>query len=286
MKITVLGLGEMGSALASALLNAGYPVTVWNRSAEKARPLVAEGARLATSPEEAVAAGEVVIVNVKGGTVAAELLRTAGLVLPGRTVVDVTDGTSAQVEVTAELVTGHGADYLHGQIMTIAPAVGSPDAVVFYGGPRQVFDRCEPVLRVLGGRATHVSSNPGVSVLYGMAVHDIMWGLLNGFLHAAALLNNAGIRIGDFAEQAEPSLTALPSLFPMLADEIDRAEYAVPFGALQHHLPSVDDLIAESRTRGIDVDLPTYTRNIVAEAIGTGHGKDSYAWLVQHFGGR
>ncbi|MFE3444464.1 NAD(P)-dependent oxidoreductase [Nocardia sp. NPDC059180] len=284
MRVAVLGLGEMGSALAAALLDAGHPVTVWNRSEDKIHPLAVKGAQRATTPEAAVAAAEVVVINVKGGAVATDLLRAAEPALPGRTVIDLTDGTSEQSRTTGQLATEYGADYLHGQIMTIAPAIGSPDAVVFYGGPRPVFDRYETLLRALGGRATHLCSDPGVAVLYGMAVHDIMWGLLNGFLHAAALLGNAGIRIEDFTRHAEPSLSALPSLFPMLANEIDRAEFAVPYGALAHHLPSIDDLITESRARGIDVDLPTHTRNLVAEALDAGHGHDSYARLVERFG--
>ncbi|NEW37811.1 NAD(P)-dependent oxidoreductase [Nocardia cyriacigeorgica] len=282
--VAVLGLGEMGSALAATLVDAGYPVTVWNRSQNKADPLVAKGARRAATPEAAIGAAEVVIINVKGGAVAAELLRAAGSVLPGRTVIDLTDGSSEQSRATGQSAIERGANYLHGQIMTIAPAIGSPDAVVFYGGLREVFHRHEALLRVLGGRATHVSSDPGASVLYGMAVHDIMWGLLNGYLHAAALLGNAGISIGDFSRQAEPSLAALPSLFPMLAEEIDRAEFATQYGALEHHLPSIDDLIAESRARGIDVELPTYTRNLVAKALDAGHAHDSYARLVERFG--
>jgi 3-hydroxyisobutyrate dehydrogenase-like beta-hydroxyacid dehydrogenase len=283
MTVTVIGLGEMGSALATALLDAGHQVTVWNRSKDKTEPLVVKGARLAESPEAAANAASLLIINVQGAAVAAELLRAAGSKLAGRTVVNLTDGTSDQAKSSSDLVTAHGADYLHGQIMTIAPMIGSPDAVIFYGGSRQVFDRHEPVLQVLGGRGTHVSADPSVPLVYGMAFHDIMWGLLNGFLHAAALLSDAGILIGRFSEQAEPSLAALPSLFPMFAAEIDRSEYAASFGALKHHLPSIEDLIAESRARGIDVALPTYTRQIVADALTAGHGDDSYSRLVEHF---
>lgn len=286
MTVAVIGLGEMGSALASAMLKAGHQVVVWNRSADKAEPLVAAGARAAVSPESAVGEARLLILNVQGAAVATELLRSVGTALAGRTVVNLTDSTSDQATAAAALVTAHGADYLHGQIMTIAPAIGSPEAVIFFGGPRRVFDRHEVQLRALGGRATHVSADPSVPAVYGMALHDIMWGLLNGFLHAAALLRDAGISIEHYSAQAEPSLTALPSLFPMLGAEIDRAEYATPFGALKHHLPSLDDLIAESRARGLDEALPAYTRQLVADALAAGHGDDSYSRLVEHFGRR
>lgn len=214
MTVAVLGLGEMGSALATAVLDAGHPLIVWNRSAAKAETLVAKGARLAASPEAAVAEAELVIVNVQGGEIAVDLLRA------------------------------------------------------------------------LGGRATHVSEDPRVPLVYGLAFHDIMWGLLNGFLHAAALLGDAGIPIVRYAEQAEPALAGLPGLFPMLAGEIDRAEFATPFGALKHHLPSLEDLIAESRARGIDTEFPTYTGRLVADTLAAGHGDDSYSRLVEHFGRR
>lgn len=286
MIVAVLGLGEMGSALATAVLDAGHELIVWNRSAAKAETLVAKGARPAESPEAAVGGAELVIVNVQGGTVAEDLLRSVGSALAGRTVVNLTDGPSARATAVAELVSAHDGSYLHGQIMTIAPAIGSPDAVIFYGGPRAVFDRHEPVLRALGGRATHVSEDPRVPLVYGMAFHDIMWGLLNGYLHAAALLGDAGIPVARYAEQAEPALAGLPGLFPILAEEIDRAEFATPFGALKHHLPSLDDLIAESRSRGIDAELPSYTRRLVADAVAAGFGDDSYARLVEHFGRR
>lgn len=283
MSVAVLGLGEMGTALATALLDAGYLVTVWNRSAGKTEPLVAKGAAAAATPDAAVRDAEVVIVNVKGGDVAARLLGEVGAGLADRTVVNLTDGISEQATATARVAAEHGADYLHGQIMTIAPAIGSAGAVIFFGGARDVFDRHEPILRALGGGAAHVSADPATPVLYGMAVHDTMWGLLNGFLHAAALLGKAGLSVTRFAEQAEPSMTGMLGMFSGLAGEIDWGDFATPFGALRHHLPSIDDLIAESRIQGIDDSLPAATRQLVVDALAAGHGADSYSRLVETF---
>src|SRR5437879_8147025 len=60
-RIAFLGLGIMGSPMAKRLLAAGYPLTVWNRTASRAEPLQAEGASVAASPAEAVRDADVVI---------------------------------------------------------------------------------------------------------------------------------------------------------------------------------------------------------------------------------
>ncbi|MEV4624933.1 hypothetical protein AB0J90_01400 [Micromonospora sp. NPDC049523] len=73
------------------------------------------------------------------------------------------------------------------------------------------------------------------------------------------------------------------SYLPSIADEIDRDEYAVQYGGLRHHLPSVEDLVRESRTHGIDDKFPDYTRALVAAAVEAGHADDSYSRLVEHF---
>jgi 3-hydroxyisobutyrate dehydrogenase-like beta-hydroxyacid dehydrogenase len=281
--VTVIGLGEMGSALAAAFLAGGHPTTVWNRTAEKADPLVAKGARLASSVRDAVTASPLVVVSVKGNAVARETLEPGGHDLAGRAVVNLTDGTSAEARAVAEWATDQGSEYLHGQIMTIAPAVGHPEAVIFYGGAETVYRRYHSTLQLLGGRGSLIAADAGVPTMYGMAVHGTMWGTLNGFLHAAALLSIEGIEMKQFLDRAGASISALLSLLPSIADEVDRGEHATPYGALQHHLPSVQDLVQESRARGINDEFPGYTLALIAKAVDDGHATDSYSRLVDQF---
>ncbi|WP_157963798.1 NAD(P)-dependent oxidoreductase [Actinocorallia populi] len=281
--VAVLGLGEMGAAIAGALLAAGHRTTVWNRTPEKAEEAVAGGARRAATVPDAVAAGEVVFISVKGAAAVRKILEEAGGALAGRTVVNLTDGTSAEARETARLAAGSGAEYLHGQIMTIVPGIGHPEAVVFFGGEQAVYDRHRPLLDLLGGKGTLVAADPGVPVLYGMSVHGIMWGLLNGFLHAAALLTDEGVELKRFLDQAAPSLAALMSFLPSIADEVEHSRHAAEYGALRHHHPSVDDLLRESRDRGVDDRLPAHTLSLVARALADGHADDSYSRLVDAF---
>jgi 3-hydroxyisobutyrate dehydrogenase-like beta-hydroxyacid dehydrogenase len=282
MAVTVLGLGEMGSALAAAFLAGGQRTTVWNRTPGKADALVAKGAVGASSAEEAVRGGDLVVVNVKGNEAARSILASAGS-LAGRVVANLSDGTSGEARELAEWAASRGAQYVHGQIMTIAPAIGHPDSVVFYGGDEVAFKRHREVLLLLGGRGTFLGDDAGAPALFGMAMNGTMWGTLNGFLHAAALLSSQGVEVKRFVEAASASLTGLLGYLPSLAEEVDRGEYAVPFGALKHHLPAVDDLVRESRERGIDVGFPSYTLELVRAAVEAGHGDDSYSRLVERF---
>ncbi|AXB45624.1 NAD(P)-binding domain-containing protein [Amycolatopsis albispora] len=276
--ITVLGLGEMGHALAAAFAAGGHPTAVWNRTPGKAP----SGTREAATVADAVAAGGLIVVSVKGNEVARTLLESAGD-LRGRSVLNLTDGTSDEARSVADWAVSAGVAYLHGQIMTIAPGIGHPEAVIFFGGNASVHKGHSEALALLGGRGTYISADPGAPTLYGMAVHDTMWGALNGFLHAAALLTDAGIQVSDFLDKATPSVSALLSHLPSLASEVDSGSFALEFGALQHHLPSLADLVRESKARGIDAEFPAYTQNLVTRAIASGHANDSYSRLVDHF---
>src|SRR4051794_39167938 len=93
--VTVIGTGNMGSALARAFIDAGNEVTVWNRTASKALPLAEQGARVADDAAAAVAASDVVVVCLaQYDQVEAALWEAAdGDVLPGRTIVNLTWGS-------------------------------------------------------------------------------------------------------------------------------------------------------------------------------------------------
>lgn len=274
--VAVLGMGEMGTAVAAAFVAGGHDTTTWNRTPGRA----VGGARAASTVRDAVSAADLVVVCVKGNDAALEVLAAAGDALTGRAVLNLTDGTAGEVRAVASWASERGVPHLHGQVMTIAPGVGHPEAAVFFGGSAEVYHAHRQVLDLLGGRGSLVSDDPGVPVLYGMAVHGTMWGALNGFLHAAALLSAHGLSAGRFLEVAG---TSLDGLLPGLADEVDRGSYATPFGGLKHHLPSVRDLVRESRADGIDVSFPAFTLDLVEEAVAAGHGDDSYSRLVERF---
>ena len=91
MKLALLGTGRMGFPMARRLCQAGHAVHVWNRSADKASPLAADGATVHASAAEAAAAADIVIGMLENGPVVASVLfdqGTAAAMRPGTLFID------------------------------------------------------------------------------------------------------------------------------------------------------------------------------------------------------
>src|SRR5687768_5901113 len=97
-KITVLGNGRMGCALARTFLEQNYQTTIWNRTSSRLAPLVALGARAATSLPDAITGSDIVIVNVNDYPTGDSLLRAEGVAqtLSGKLLVQLTSGSPKQ----------------------------------------------------------------------------------------------------------------------------------------------------------------------------------------------
>lgn len=279
--VSLIGLGLMGTALARAFLDAGYPTTVWNRSADKAQAVVGNGALIAATAADAVSASPLVIVCVRDYDAMHESLDAADL--SGRVLVNLSTGSSQQGRETASWAAQRGAHYLDGAIMMTPPGIGQPETVILYGGPQAAFDAHEATLKVLGGGTTYLGTDPGLPSLYDVALLGIMWATLNGFLHALALIESEDIKATTFLPFATGWLTGVGSFLPGIAQQVDEGSYAADDATLETHLSPINHLIHESELRGIDIELPGYTRTLIERAIADGHATDSYARLIEHF---
>lgn len=249
----------MGSALAAAFLAAGHSTTVWNRTPGKADELAARGARRAGSVAEAVAAAPLVVVCVADDEAVHQLLDPLDGALAGRTLVNLTTGTSAQARANAAWAKERGIAFLDGAIMAVPEDIATGDAVLLYSGPRDAFDTYEEALRVLApAGTTHLGGDAGLAALHDLALLGIMWGVLNGFLHGAALLGTAGVRAGDFAPLAARMTTVVAGYVTAAAPEVDAGSYPAGDATLTVHQEAMRHLAEESEALGVNAELPRF----------------------------
>ncbi|WBB63125.1 NAD(P)-binding domain-containing protein [Streptomyces sp. WMMC500] len=282
--VAVLGLGLMGHALAAALLRAGHPTTVWNRTAAKADDLVAEGAARAATPAEALAAAPLVVACVTDYDALRTLLDPVEAAdLRGRTLVNLTTGTSAQAGDTAAWAAERGLTYLDGAIMATPPGIGTAEATIVLSGPRAEFDRHAPALRALAGDTPYLGADPGLTALYEMAVVGLMWSILNGWLQGAALLGTAGVSAAEYTAVAAKGIPTVVDWLPGYAKQVDTGTFPADDATLDVHRAAMAHLVQESESLGVNAEFPALVKALADRAAAAGHGGEGYAVMIEEF---
>ena len=277
--VTVLGLGSLGSALATALVAAGHPVTVWNRTTSRADRLVSAGAVQAPSVGAAVEASPVVVVCVSTYEDVTAVVRPVADALAGRTVVNVSSGTPEQARAMAAQLGMHGAAYLDGAAMSGTRLVGQPEALFLYAGSAETFEGVRVLLAALG-RAVHVGEDPGMASLHDTALLTVNLGLLAGFYHGAAMVRAGGVDPVSFAAVTTDYLPFAVGLIGDHARQAEQGRYPDADGALAVYAAAVEHVVATSRQLELTTDLPDGLRVLIDRAVTSGHGSDGLARLI------
>ena len=128
--VSVIGLGVMGRELARTLIEKGNDVTVWNRSPEKAAPLVEAGANLAASAAWALRASDATITCVRTHVDTRALLEADPGALSGKTLIELSTGDAGEAEALMAWVRAQGAACLIGMIAVFPKDIGKPDSAI------------------------------------------------------------------------------------------------------------------------------------------------------------
>ncbi|MFI6296489.1 NAD(P)-dependent oxidoreductase [Nonomuraea sp. NPDC050790] len=277
--VSVLGLGAMGSALADALLKAGYETTVWNRTPGKAGDLVARGAREAGTAGEAVRAGGLVVACLLDHASVHEVFDPLAGELAGRTLVNVTTTSPAQSRELAEWAAKAGIAYLDGGIMAVPHMIGQEGSSILYSGSAEVFETYKPVLDRWGA-STYFGEDAGLASLYDLALLAGMYVMFAGFVHGAAMVAPAGVSAREFAAMAKPWLSAMTGGFDGFAEVIDGGDYTVA-GQQSLEFSNLNDLVAASADQGISTEVIGMVQTLIRRQIDAGHGAEGFARIFE-----
>ncbi|MFF1647301.1 NAD(P)-dependent oxidoreductase [Streptomyces sp. NPDC058240] len=281
--VTVLGLGPMGRTLAGAFLDAGLRTTVWNRTPDRDRELIERGAVGARSAEEAVAASRLTVVCVVNYDAVNAVLRRDAVAdaLKGRTVINLTADTPARARDVAAWAAEHGIGYLDGAIMTPTTTIGTPAAVLIHSGPQELYREHRPVLDALGGTHTHLGEEIGRAAAYDIALLDIFWTAMAGYVHALAVARAEGITARQLAPFAKGIGAILPPIFEETAADADDGRFPGDGNPLTSAASSMAHIVHASEAHGIDAAVMRAAEGLARQAIGHGHGADGFLRITE-----
>ncbi|MGR4849704.1 NAD(P)-dependent oxidoreductase [Streptomyces sp. LARHCF252] len=279
--LTLLGAGAMGTALARAWLAAGHPVTVWNRTPARARALAAEGATVAASAAEAVAANRLVVACLLDDASVGAALEGADLA--GRDLVNLTTGTPAQGRTRAAWARARGARFLDGGIMAVPPMVGQPESggYVFYSGSYELFEEHRETLAVPVG-TRWAGADPGFAALYDVALLSAMSGMFAGITHAFALIRPEDIAPKDFAPLLVDWLTAMAPAVHQTADQLESGDYTSNVVSnLAMQVAGNTTLLRTAEEQLVSPELLTPYMALMERRLAQGHGDEDGTGIVE-----
>ncbi|MER5375822.1 NAD(P)-binding domain-containing protein [Streptomyces sp. NPDC002553] len=278
--LTLLGLGAMGAAFARAWMAAGHRLTVWNRTPARAAALAAEGARVADSAAEAVAANTLVVVCLLDDASVGEAL--AGVDLTGTDMVNLTTSTPAQARARAEWARARGARCLDGGIMAVPPMVGVPEAggYVFYSGSRELFERHHDTLSVPVG-TVYVGEDAGFAALHDVALLSAMYGMFAGAAHAFALIRKEDIDPASFAPLLADWLVAMAPAVHQTADHLRGGDYTKGVvSGLGMQVAGTPTFLSTAEEQGVSPELLTPYFELMRRRLAEGSGEEGLTGVV------
>jgi 3-hydroxyisobutyrate dehydrogenase-like beta-hydroxyacid dehydrogenase len=237
MKIGFIGLGNMGSAMAMNLLKAGHNVTVYNRTAQKAKPLVDQGARAAADPAEASRGDVVFTMLADDRAVESVSFGESGILAhlqPGSVHIS---SSTISVHLSQKLAAAHEKQ---NQRFIAAPVFGRPEAaaagklIVVVAGRTDAIDRCTPLFDVIGQRTFRFGVQPSAANLVKLSGNFLIASVLESLSGAMALVGKAGIDQHEYVDFLTSTLFAAPvykTYGVLIADrKFQPAGFAAPLG--------------------------------------------------------
>lgn len=199
-RVGYIGLGIMGRPMARHLLNAGYPLTVFNRTRAKTEPFAAAGARVADSPRAVAEASDIIFTNVTDSPDLESVVlgaddETDGILdgaRPGSIVVDNSTVAPAAATRIAAFLEGKGVHFLDAPVTGGEKGAIEATLAIMVGGDEDVFQRALPLLQRLGKTVLHVGPNGAGQMT--KAINQILGAVhLCAMAEALALAKAAGL---------------------------------------------------------------------------------------------
>ena len=279
MKIGFLGLGTMGTPLANNLRKSGHTVTVWNRTAAKAEPLVKKGARRAVTPKDCASGQELVFLCLTDEKAVEAVLEGPDGVLAGLKAGDVlvdtsTAGTRSARSVEAR-VKERGASFLCAPLLGSKAAAEKAQLTIVVGGPAAARERARPAIHALSARIIELGA-AAQAALMKLVVNAVGGAMITAFGEALALGASGGLELSKVIETIQASGFHSP-LYLMKGEQIVQQDWAPRFAI---SLAEKDQRLAQeaAEEQGVRLPVNAAVRRLFGDAIESGRGgKDSCA---------
>ncbi|MFT7595575.1 MAG: 3-hydroxyisobutyrate dehydrogenase [Paracoccaceae bacterium] len=284
-RIGFIGTGLMGLPMALRLIGAGYRVTVWNRSTDKAAPAVAAGAQLAASPAELARGCDVVMCCLTNADAVEAVVFGPDGVASVSDATLLVDFSSMDPELTrafgTRLRAANAMGWVDAPVSGGTPAASSGALTIMAGGTDADFATAAPLMQPLAQRVTHMGP-AGAGQMTKLVNQIISGGTMALVAEAVHFAKRTGVDATRLAEALAGGF-ADSKPFQLLAPRMAAEAFDDPLGTVAMMLKDLDTVAAVGDGRA-DLPATSNARALMRRAVEMGHGEDDISTIVLALG--
>ena len=281
--VAILGLGTMGAGMAGRLLSASFPLTVYNRNRDKARPFAASGADVADSPRDAASRSEIVISMVADDAASRAVWFGENGALAGAqrgsVLIESSTLSVGYVKELADAAAQKGCQFLDAPVTGTKPHAASGQLLFLVGGSATVLDAVRPVLAAMSRDVIHLG--PQGSGARMKLINNFVCGVqAASFAEALEMAKVAGLDQATAAKiltEGAPGSGIVKRIAAQLTANDD------PNFILRLMAKDLVYAVNEASAQGMQLQTASAALQIFQQAVAAGHGDEDFSAVTKAF---
>ena len=273
-RVAVLGTGIMGAPMARNLLKAGFEVSAWNRSPDKARALGEDGADVAETPADAVRQADFVMTMLADGEAVAEVMKRAAALMRDDAIWLQTSTVGEDVERLMRLAEEHSCTFVDCPVLGTKAPAEKGELVVLASGPDDALERAQPVFDAIGSKTVRLGDGDAASRMK-LVLNSWIVALVESLSETIAYAESIGADPAKFLEIIDGGPMGSPYA-QMKGKMMVEREFPTSF-PLKHSLKDARLVLESAERAGIRLPLIEVVAEQMERALKQGHGDEDMA---------
>ena len=272
-----IGLGKMGTSIATNIQKAGYPMTVHDAREEASKPLLEGGARLAGSPAEVARQCDIVLTSLPGPREVTEVVTGRDGILEGikdgAVYLDLSTCDPELLRQTEPAFRQKGAQLMDTPVLSLPSWAAQRNLIVMAGGEQAVFERVRPVLEAFADKVLY-TGGLGTATVCKLVNNMMDFAMGQVMAEGLTLGIKAGVELDVLMETGSRSMLGIRK--DLISETVFKGQYDPPRFTLA--LAVKDIVLANQLGREINVPMPmiNMTEQIFRQAVNRGWSGDDY----------
>ena len=283
-KISVIGLGQMGKKLVQLYQEAGFEVTVWNRTPSRALNL--KNVKIADAASEAIKESKMIIICVYDNRATLEILD--GLpdkdIFAGKTILNLTTGSPKEASQIEAILSAKGGHYINGALQVAPDQMGLESTTVLLSGNSNVYLHNKSILDVLGGNLKYLGENPSASSAMDLATLTWLYGSYIGLIYGVKLAQQYGLKLEDYSVIIGEITPGFTDFFKHEIDVINRADYQITQSPLSISVAATQRIADSFKELDVLQEFPKTLAEILNKAHHKGLDNEELAAIIKVIG--